>query len=98
MVTFWPGLSRLTPAVTTDWPGLTPLDNTRSLPAAPATVTGTSLTAPFSTTHTEVADFSWNKAVKGTLICGVAVREANCTTAVMPSLASRVSGTVTLAV
>ena len=59
-----------------------------SLPATPPTCTGTIRTAPFSTSHTEVTPFSWCSAASGTRICGVAVVDENCTSAVMPSLTS----------
>ena len=47
MRTFWPGLSRLHAGRDDGLPGLTPPASRMSLPATPATCTGTSRTAPF---------------------------------------------------
>src|SRR5206468_11289359 len=91
-LTFWPGLSRLTPAVTTDWPGFTPPASSTSLPATPPTATATGCTAPLSITQTEVRPLSWYSADSGTRIAGSAPACASSTTAVIPRRTSSRGG------
>jgi hypothetical protein len=76
---------------------LTPPASSTSLPLTPPTCTGARRTAPFSTTHTELAPLFWTSADSGTRIPAcVPSRWPTSTTAVIPRRTSSRAGTLTL--
>lgn len=79
-MTFWPGESTCTPAVTTSVPGATPPAITASLPSAVATCTGCDFTViePLSSTHTAVPPPSCRKALVGSLSTGAPLCDSAC--------------------
>ena len=72
MVTFWPGDSTCTPALTTSMPGRSPDAMTASLPSAVAicTVCDFTVMLGLSSTHTALAWPSRHRALVGSLITG----------------------------